>query len=243
MKKIVVGIFALILVTPALAGPITVGGQYGLVFTDPKELNSVIGLYNDSFGTNAEEISTAARLGLFSEYALNDSWSLGLSFQRMSPWTEASITSGGVTDSGRYETYTNLFGIRAKHTFYREGKFRAFVLPTIGLASYTVDGSVRASGISQTVSASATGLFVNLGIGGTVQFTETLGLSLDFGYQYAKSGALTVDRQSNTSLAVGSDYTVNGNRVKLDSSGFSLNLAVHFSFETAPGSNGAAQVN
>lgn len=243
MKKIVIGIYALMFVTPAFAGPITVGGQYGLVFTDPKELNSVIRLYNDTAGANAEEISTAARLGLYSDYALNDSWSLGLSFQRMSPWTEASITAGGVTTSGRYETYTNLFGVRAKHTFYREGKFSAFVLPTIGLASYTVDGTVGASGVNQSISASATGLFVNLGIGGAVQFTETLGLSLDLGYQYAKSGALTVDRQSNTSLAVGSDYTVNGNRVKLDSSGFSLNLAVHFSFETAPGPSGSTQVN
>jgi hypothetical protein len=99
------------------------------------------------------------------------------------------------------------------------------------LASYSLVGTVSSGGVTQVVNTSASGLFVSLGVGGKVHFTETLGISLDVGYQYAKSGALTVDSQANTSLATGSDYIVAGNRVKLDSSGVYVNLAVEFSFQ------------
>jgi hypothetical protein len=223
----------------AKAGDFSVGLNYGLVFTDPSELNSVIDLYNSAFGASAKKIGTAARFGLYTDYSLNESWSVGVSYGRMSPWTEASVTTGGVTASGRYETYTNLFGIRAKHIFYRENKISVFVLPTLGLASYTVDGTVGSSGVNQLVSASTTGLFVAIGLGGLVQFTDTLGVSFDTGYQYAKSGALTVDSQSNTSLSTGSDYIVSGNRVKLDSSGFYVNLGLQFSFQGSASDRGA----
>jgi hypothetical protein len=227
MKKSIFIALALAISSQAFAGPITVGGQYGLVFTDPSELNAVIDIFNNSFGSSAKKIDTAARFGLFSEYELNESWAVGLSYQRMSPYTQASVG----TSSGKYETGTSLIGFRARHSFYRDGVLSAFVLPTIGLASYSLVGTVSTGGVTQVVNTSASGLFVSLGVGGKVHFTETLGISLDTGYQYAKSGALTVDSQANTSLATGSDYIVAGNRVKLDSSGVFVNLAVEFSFQ------------
>jgi hypothetical protein len=209
------------------ASPITVGGQYGLVFTDPSELNTVVDIFNDTFGSSAKRIGTAARFGLFSEYELNDSWSVGIGYQRMSPWTQATVGSS----SGKYETETSLFGFRARHSFYRDGKLSAFVLPTIGLASYSLVGTISTGGTTQIVNTSASGLFVGIGVGGKIQFNDTVGISIDTGYQYAKSGALTIDSQANTGLATGGDYIVAGNRVKLDSSGVYVNLAVEFSFQ------------
>ena len=214
-------------------GAITAGFGYGNVFSNPKEINTVIDLTNTLAGSAAPHIEDAAKISLYSDYQVNDEWALGLSYATMTPWTSSVGTIGGSVFSGRLETSTTLVGLRAKYTLLKSGVFSAYLVPTLGLAFYSTDYNDAVSATRTRVSASTTGIMGGLSVTGKASLNKTIGLAVDLGYQFAKSGTLKVDSQSGTSLAPGADYISLGNPMKLDLSGVYIAAGIEFSFDTA----------
>lgn len=221
---------SLLLSGTAVASPFTFGGHYGWVFSEPRELNRVVSSYNQSLNSSAPDIGTAVKPGVFFEYSINEDTAIGASFQWMSPWTSASVTTGGNTVSGRYDTHTNLFGIRGRHIFARQGGISLYLAPTLGLASYGLEGVITVNGsTSQSVTSSASGIFAALSMGVRYAIREGAGVFIEAGYLLASSPTLKVDQQKNSPFLPGDEYLVGGNAVKLDMSGPMIALGLDFS--------------
>ncbi len=214
-------------------GAITAGFGYGNVFSNLKEVNTIIDLNNTIAGSAAPHIEDAVKISLYGDYQVNDEWALGLSYSTMTPWTSSSGVIGGSAFSGKLETSTTLVGLRAKYTMLKNGIFSAYLVPQLGLAFYSTDYNDAVGGTKTSVSASTSGIMGGLSVTGKAALNKTIGLAVDLGYQFAKSGTLEVDRQSGTSLTSGADYISLGNPMKLDLSGVYIAAGIEFSFDPA----------
>ena len=233
VSHLVIASVFLSLTAQAEVGTVTAGFGYGNVFSNLKEVNTIIDLTNTIAGSAAPHIEDAAKISLYGDYQVNDEWALGLSFATMTPWTSSVGTIGASVFSGKLETSTTLLGLRAKYTMLKSGVFSAYLVPTLGMAFYSTDYN-DAIGTSRTrVSASTSGITGGLAVTGKASLNKTIGLAVDLGYQFAKSGTLTVDSQSGTSLTPGADYISLGNPMKLDLSGVYITAGIEFSFDTA----------
>jgi hypothetical protein len=227
--------FALLLLLPgtrAIAKPSahSFGLQLGGVATRPKELNTLVAQYQSALGLDATALGPAVRYGAWYDWRIDDSWSLGLSYSRMSASTTGSSANGAL----ELHAVSNLLGARLHYDAWEWGEVRIGFLLTGGVGLFNTTTTLNVLGTAQGVEASSLGPLGSLGLTGAFTLAPGFSIEGEVGYQYARSGILKVKKDENTTFDVGDSYTSGSTSLRVDSSGLYMAFGLRFTPDFDP---------
>lgn len=227
--------------------------QYGFgpLFTSPTAVNNQIDKSNTALQNAGFKNYSLPRFGTiwgssaFVGYRFSKFWDAGISFSSYKQELSATDTLRGLkytdTVNGGFQSWR----AKAFYHFVRANPWSIYVAPAAGISTYSFDETATLGSDTASATASNTAFSAVVGFGAEYKMNKYLSTSLETGYTYARSGALKIDSQSNSSYSAGQTVKWSGTDAIVDASGLYITaaLTLHLSAPTQQEIKNDVQMN